>query len=301
MPITCTAINCMQIPGLRGISPVKLLQKSVRKFLDQDMATYAAAVAYHLLFSLFPFVIFSIALLGFLELSNFFEWLRQQAQAFFVEQTMLQVNQLLDQLQQRRRGLLSFGAIVALWAASSGMRAVMNALNVVYGVKEERPAWERYALSILYTLGLGALLILAAALLLITPQAMRWLADQAGLPHFFTALWTWWLRWPVVLLLLTLAVAVVYDVAPDVEQRFRFITPGAFLAVLVWIAASLAFNFYVRNLADYNAMYGSVGTMIMLLLYFFISSVVLLFGAEINAVVEHHARTGKQPGEKKLR
>jgi membrane protein len=142
-------------------------------------------------------------------------------------------------------------------------------------------------------------LLIAAALLLIDPKTMQWLVHQLGLTQFFAAMWTWWLRWPVVLLLLTMAVAVVYAVAPDVEQRFRFITPGAFLAVIVWIAASLAFNYYVRNFADYNAMYGSVGTMIVLFLYFFISSTVLLFGAEINAVAEHHAPAGKNPGEKK--
>jgi membrane protein len=175
----------------------------------------------------------------------------------------------------------------------------MNALNKAYDVEEGRPWWKLYPLSVLYTVGIAAMLIAAAVLLVVGPEAVQWLAQQVGLEQLFVILWTW-LRWPVVLFLLTLAVAVVYYVAPDVEQDFRFITPGAVLSVIVWIAASLAFDYYVRNFADYSVMYGSIGTIIVLLLYFFISGAVLLFGAEVNAVIEHHAPIGKEPSEKKL-
>jgi membrane protein len=289
----------MRIPGLRGLGPVALIKESIKGFFDDDMATYAAALAYQVLFSIFPFIIFLIALLGFLNLSDFFDWLLKQAQFLLPQQAMDQVNRVIHELKQPQGGLLSFGAIVALWSASAGIRAIMNALNKAYDVKEGRPAWKLYPLSILYTIGIAALLIVAAALFLVGPQAMQWLAHQIRLEHFFVVLWTW-LRWPVVLLLLTLVVAVIYYVAPDVEQDFRFITPGAVLAVVVWIASSLAFDYYVRNFANYSATYGSIGTIIVLLLYSYISAAVLLFGAEINAVIEHHAPTGKDPGEKKL-
>jgi membrane protein len=268
--------------------------------MAHDMPAYAAAVTYHVTFSLFPFIFFFIALLGFLDLSNFFDWVRQQAETFFLDQTMQQVNQLIDQLQQRRVGALSLGAIVALWASSSGMRAAMNALNVVYGVKEGRPFWKRFPLSVLYTIGVGTMLVAAAALALVNPQAIQALAEQVGMAQFAAALWAWWLRWPAVVLLLTLAIAIVYGVAPDVEQRFRFVSPGAFLAVVAWMAMTLTFNSYVRSVSSYNVLYGSVGTIIVMLLYFFISANVLLFGAEINVVIEHHAPTGKNEGEKKM-
>jgi membrane protein len=129
--------------------------------------------------------------------------------------------------------------------------------------------------------------------LLIGPQAIEWLAQRAGLEQLFVLLWKW-LRLPVALLLMTSAVAILYYVAPDVEQEFRFITPGAVLAVVAWLVASLAFDFYVKNFSKYNAMYGSIGAIIVLLLYFFISAMVLLFGAEINAVIEHHAPMRKK-------
>ncbi|MFD2274474.1 YihY/virulence factor BrkB family protein [Undibacterium arcticum] len=134
----------------------------------------------------------------------------------------------------------------------------------MYGVKESRPMWKRYPLSLLYTLGIGVLLAIAITLVLGSPHAMQ-VARQVGISQAFATLWAWWLRWPAVVVLLTLTVAAVYGLAPDVEQRFRFVSPGAFLAVVVWIATSLAFNYYVRTVVDYNVLYGSVGTIIVLL------------------------------------
>jgi membrane protein len=266
-------------------------------FIADDMTTYAAALAYQVLFSLFPFLLFLVSLLGFLNIPQFFTWLQQQAQTVLPPTAMGQVNAVIAQLQQPQGGLLSFGILAAIWTASAGVRATMNALNVAYDVEEGRPTWKRFVLSIIYTIGLAVLLIGAAALMILGPQAMQWLADQVGVGSVAVTVWTW-LRWPVAVLLLILAVAAIYYVTPDVEQDFRFITPGSVIAVLVWILASLGFGYYVQNFADYSATYGSIGAIIVLLLYFFISAAVLLFGAEVNAVIEHHAPAGKNPGEK---
>lgn len=289
----------MTIPGLRGMKPFELLKKTLKAFGEDDMSSYAAALAYQILFSLFPFFLFLIALISTLHLPDFMMWLREQAEMFMPQQAMDQVNTVLDQLQQPRGGLLSVGAIVALWTASAGARATMNALNVAYDVKEGRPTWKIYLLSIFYTLAVAAMLIGSAALLLVGPQAMDWLASQIGFEQFFVTLWAW-LRWPIAVILLCLAVAVVYYSAPDAQQKFRFITPGAVLSVIVWIVASIGFNFYVNNFADYDAMYGSIGAVILLLLYFYISASVLLLGAELNAVIEHHSPSGKNPGQKEM-
>lgn len=289
----------MHLPGLGGLGPLDLIKKSIADFLDDDMLTYASALAYQVFFSIFPFVIFLVSLLGFFHLPQLFTWIREQAQFILPQEAMNEVNQVIDHIQQPQGGLLSFGMIIALWTASSAVRATMNAMNVAYDVKEGRPAWKLYPLSIAYTIGVATMLVAAGALMLIGPQAVQWLAHQIGFEQFFVTLWAW-LRWPLVVVLLTLAVAVVYYVAPDVEQSFSFITPGAVLCVVVWIASALAFNFYVSNFADYNATYGSIGTIIVLLSFFFISAVVLLFGAEVNSVIEHHSAEGKNPGDKEM-
>lgn len=288
----------MFVLDLRGLGVIGLLKLTVRDFIDDEMPIYASALAFQMLFSLFPFLLFLIALIGFLDLQNFFDWLQQQASLLLPAQAMDQVNAAIAQFQTQRVGLFSVGIILALWTASAGVRSTMTAMNKAYDVEEGRPAWKRIPLSILYTIGIALMLLSAAGLMVVGPEVMSWLAARVGLEQLIVTLWTW-LRWPVAILLLILALAVIYYVAPDVEQDFRFITPGSVIAVLVWIAASLGFGFYVQNFGNYDATYGSVGAIIIMLLYFFISAAVLLFGAELNAVIEHHHPEGKDPGEKR--
>lgn len=281
----------------RGIGFGTLLKRTIKEFSNDDMSTYASALAYRALFSLFPFLLFLMALLGFLNLSEFFAWLREQAALALPAVAMEQVNPVIDQLQQQKSGLLSVGILVALWTASAGFRSLMNAMNRAYDVDEGRPSWKLMLLSLFYTIGTAVILLASAGLMIVGPQVMEWLADLVGLKETIVLLWAW-LRWPVVVFLMMLLVAVLYYVTPDVEQEFRFITPGSVLAVIVWIAASVGFGIYVQNFADYNATYGSIGAIIVLLLYFYISAAVLLLGAELNAVIEHHSVEGKDPGEK---
>jgi membrane protein len=134
----------------------------------------------------------------------------------------------------------------------------------------------------------------AAALLAIGPQAAEWAATRLGIERIFVTVWTW-LRWPVATVVLMLVVSLVYYAGPNVRARFRFITPGAILAVLIWIAASIGFGYYVQNFGHYDATYGSLGAIVILLFYFYLSAAVLLFGAEVNAVLQErgdkHAKT----------
>lgn len=279
----------LQLPGLRGLGVGRVAWLAIKDFFADDMATYAAALAFHLLLALFPFIIFLVALLGFLYVPGFFDWLLAQARAALPSAAAGRVSHAVEQVRsQSHGGLLSFGIIGAVWAASTGVRSLMNALNVAYDVAESRPIWQRYLLSIVFTLALAVLVIVATALMLVGPEAVARLAGHAGLKHPVVVAWAW-LRIPVALLLLTLAVAAVYDVAPNVDQPFQFLTPGAVLAVLVWLLASLGFSAYVSHIATYSATYGSVAAIIVLLLYFFISSLALLLGAEVNGVIHHHA------------
>ena len=207
----------MRIPGLNDTNPVDLIKRSVREFSKDDMTTYAAALSYHTLFALFPFLIFLVTLLGFLNIPGFFDWLLEQAETAFPQDAFQRVEEVINQVQnQSSGGLLSFGIVTAIWAASSGIRSVMNAMNVAFDVEETRPTWKRYLLSIVYTIGLAVLLIAAAGLMLLGPQVMESIAEQVGLGNAFVTLWTW-LRWPVLAVLLTLSAAIVYYVAPNVD------------------------------------------------------------------------------------
>lgn len=275
----------MQLPGFAGMSPIEVLKQAVKDFLEDDMMTYAAALAFRVLLALFPFVIFLLTLLGALGLSDFFNWLLDQARTALPADAFQVVDRIINEIRgQDRGGLLSFSILFALWAASAGMRSLMNALNAAYDVGESRPTWQRYLFSILYTVGLAVLLIAVTAMMILGPDAMQWLAGHVGLSELFAQLWTW-LRWPVIVLLLLLAFAIIYKVGPNVDQPFKFVTPGSVLGVLIWIVASLGFSLYVSNFGNYGATYGSLGGLVVLLLYFLLSAAVLLFGAEVNSIV----------------
>jgi membrane protein len=271
----------------------RFLKLAFAEFSADDMTTYAAALAYRLIFSIFPFLIFLTALLGFLGAPQFFTWMRDQAAYLLPQQAMDAVENVLSELQTPQGGLMSVGIALAIWSASAGVLGTMDALNVAYEVKERRPMWKRILVAILYTFALAIMLIVAAALMISGPAFLTWLTHYVGLDQLFITIWAW-IRWPIAVFLLMLAVALVYWAAPNVKQPFRFITPGSVLAVTIWVAASLGFGFYVQNFADYNQTYGSLGAVIILLFYFYLSAAVLLFGAELNAVIAREANAIKQ-------
>ncbi|CAN5557352.1 YihY/virulence factor BrkB family protein [soil metagenome] len=258
------------------------LKRAGKEFSDDDMVTYSAAVSYQIFFSLFPFIIFLIALMGFLQLSSVFDFLLKQSEAVMPGSAQSMLSDIVKQVQsQSSGGVMSFGVVLALWSASGGVRMIMHSMNVAYDV-EDRPAWKKFPLSILYALLLATLLITSATLLFMGPQLVDPIVSAVGLSGIFTTVWTF-ARIPVAVLLVMLSVALIYWLFPNYKQPFRFISPGAIIAVIVWILASLAFSFYVSNFSSYSATYGALASVIVLLLYFFISSLILLFGAEINA------------------
>ena len=272
----------------------KRLITAAKEFNEEDMLYYAAALSFQVFFSLFPFLFFVLALLGSLNIPGFWDWLLDQAQAVLPEQPGTGVvEQTVEQIrsQAQNSSLLSFWIIVALWSASTGVRTIMHALNVAYDV-EERPAWKEYLLSILYTILLAVLIIAAVGLMLITSEMAEWLAQQLGLGSAFVTLWQW-LRIPAATLLFIALLALIYYLFPNINQPFRLITPGAVLAVIAWLVASFGFSFYVNNFASYSAIYGSLGAVIVLLIYFYITAFVVLFGAEVNEQIYNLSADGQ--------
>jgi membrane protein len=267
------------------MSPVEAGKRAFTDFQDDDMNTYAAALTYRFLLALFPFIIFLLTLLQAFNLERFFTWLLDQARTALAADAYSQIEQIIQQIRGGASGgLLSFGLIAALWAASSGVRSTMHALNVAYDVKEERSLWKKYVMSLVFTVGLAAMLIAAVALMLLGPQSAEWLAGQIGLGDVVVTLWNW-LRIPAAIVLMMLVVALIYYFFPNVDQPFKIVSPGSVLAVLAWLIATVVFSIYVSNFGNYNATYGSIGGIIALMFYFFISALTLLLGAEVNAVL----------------
>lgn len=273
------------ISGFRGMSPIGVGKQSVKEFMDDDMSTHAAALTYRFLLAIFPFLIFILTLLGAFNMEEFFDSLLNEAQGALSPELYTQFENILTQVQSGANGgLLSFGLILAVWSAAGGVRSVIHALNIAYDVEEERGLIKKYLASVLYTIGLAALFLAALALMFLGPQTIEWVGDQVGLGSVVVTLWTW-LRIPVAIALMVLAIALIYYFFPNVDQPFAIVSPGSVFAVVIWILGTLGFSFYLSNFGNYNATYGSLAGVIVLLLYFYISSAVLLLGAELNAVI----------------
>ena len=268
----------------------KHLINAIERFVEDDMMTYAAAIAFQMFFSLFAFVIFLIALLGFLQIPSLFDQLVEQAETVLPGHAAWIVEQVAGQIhEQSSRWVLFFGIVAALWSASSAVRALMHALNTAYHV-QPRPTWKRFPLSIFYTMVLTVMIIVAVGSIMVNPQVIGWIADQVGVgtqigaSTMFVALWSW-LRFPVAVLLLMVVVALIYYWLPNADEPFQLITLGTVLAAIVWVATSLGFSYFVSNFMFYSATYGTLGAVLALQIYFFMSACVLLFGAEVNVEI----------------
>src|SRR3712207_2027341 len=157
----------------------------------------------------------------------------------------------------------------------------MEAMNVMYEIEEARPFWKQLLISVFLSLGVAFLLLVALGLVVFGPEIGGAVADVVGLGSVFQIVWNI-VQWPVLLFLVVFAFALVYYYAPDVEQRFRWISPGSVVAVVMWLVFSLLFSLYVNNFGSYNATYGSLAGIVILMLYIYYSSLIMLIGAELN-------------------
>ena len=285
---------------LGGLHLPELIKRVSKGVYDHNTIGQAAQLAYYFLFALFPFVLFLTTLLGFLPVTDFLGSILSLLSNLMPAEALTLVQENIHTLvTQQRTGLLSLGILMALWTSSSAIVAIMDNLNRAYGVQEGRPLWKVWGTALLLVLGLSFLLITAGVLLVFGPQLGSFLAHRIGLGHVFAMIWSI-LRWPVMLFFLVFAIANIYYFAPDVEQKWKWITPGSVFAILTWLLTSLGFSYYVGHFGSYNKIYGSIGTFIVLLTWMYLVGFVLLIGGEINANIEHAAQRGKTPGSKQL-
>lgn len=286
---------------LGGMGPKELGRRVAREISNDNVTGRAAQLAYYFLFSLFPFLLFLTALLAYVPIPNLLDQIMALLAPVLPGEAHTLLRDTVNELvTDQKGGLLSFGIAVALWTASSAVAAIADSLNRAYNVKEGRPFWKVRGIAILLTVVLAAMLIASMVLIIFGPQLGHLIAAKVGLGTAFDVMWNV-LRWPVILFLLVLATAIVYYFAPDVEQDWKWITPGSLLAVIMWILASLGFSYYVNNFGNYNATYGSIGAVIVLLTWMYLTGFFLLVGGEINAEIENAAPHGKDKGEKELK
>jgi membrane protein len=267
-------------------------------FLRDNCLGMAAQLAYYFFFALFPALLVLLAIASYFPVERLIDDLFATLGGFAPPEALTIITDQIRKISSGEQGgLLTIGMLAALWSSSAAMTAIIDTVNRAYGVDETRPWWKVRLIAIGLTFGLSIFIIVSFALILVGPALAEQLAGRLGLGQVFE--WTWKiLQWPVVFALVATAIAIVYYHAPDVKQKWVWLTPGSLFATVVWLLASLGFKYYVAKIGAYTETYGAIGGVMILMLWFYLSGLVVLIGAEMNAEIEHAAPAGKDEGER---
>jgi membrane protein len=291
---------------LGGLSWRSLAKRVWADLGKDDIFGRAAQLSYYFLLALFPLLLFLTSVIGLIlgsetglrqSLFNYLGKVLPSSASELVSNTLFEVS------SASGGGKISFGVLAALWAASNGMGAISESLNVAYHVKETRAWWKQRLIAVGLTVALAVLIITALVIVLYGGRIADSLATTYGLGGSFTLAWKI-LQWPIVLAFLFVGFALIYYWAPDLrDQNWRWVTPGSMVAVILWLLVSFAFRLYLHYFNSYSKTYGSLGAVIILMLWFYLTGAAILIGGEVNSDIEAAAaRAGipeaKEEGER---
>lgn len=269
-----------------------LLRQTGQEIVADNCLGLAAQLAFYFLLALFPALLFLVALLGYLPIENAFGELLVALRSVAPVELIALLRGQLEQIGEGSHGgLLTLGILGAVWSSSAAMVAIIDALNRAYNVPEWRPWWKRRLVAILLTVALAVFTLIALSLVIVGPALAIRIADWLGMARIVALLWSL-IRWPVIVLVVIVAMDLVYHFAPNRRGSWVWITPGSLLATALWIVTSLVFKVYVTSFGAYAATYGAIGGAIITMLWFYLSSIAILIGAELNAVIEDARRSG---------
>ncbi len=276
-----------------------------RQIYEDELLGRCAELAYFFLFSVFPLLLFLTTLFGYLaERNPAIRWdlFRYVARVSPSRDVTDLLNNTLTEIRTARTGTkLYLSLAAAIWVASNGMLAVSRALNTACGLKESRPWWRRRITAILLTLTFAVLAVTALAMIFYGREIGEALADRFGVGIFFSALWHVYLRWLLILVFAVLSFEIVYNYAPNLgeAQERSWGSPGAVTGVALWLLASFGLRLYLLYFRSYTTAYGSLGAVILLLVWFYFTAFAILMGGEVNS--EIYRELALQRGEKRPR
>jgi membrane protein len=277
--------------GFRSqLSLIEIVKRTVAEIGDDNCMGLAAQLAFYFFLSLFPALLFLVALLGYLPIDGALIALLAAIEPVAPREIIVLLR---DQIAELRTGnhasLLTFGIVGAIWSSSAATVAIIDAMNRAYDVTEWRPWWKRRLVALGLTIGLAVFIVAALLFVLVGPDMVLWAATRFGFAPAVASVWSV-LRWPLIVLFVMLGIDLVYHFAPNLRRDWAWLTPGSVLAMVVWIGSSLAFKLYVSRFADFNETHGAIGGIIVVLLWFYVSSFAILIGAELNGVIEQARR-----------
>jgi membrane protein len=277
----------------------EILRRTFREAIWKDNClALAAQLAYYFFFALFPTLLFLVALASYFPVDALVDDLFRTLGGFMPPEALKLITDQITKISgSQDTGLMTLGMLLAVSSSSAAMTAIIDTLNRAYGIDEGRPWWHVRLTAIALTIGVALFILVSFALVIVGPTLATRLATVWHLGPAFE--WTWKIfQWPVVFMLVSVGIALIYYFAPDAEQDWIWLTPGSIFATVLWLVASLGFKYYVANWGNYTETYGLIGAVMILLLWFYISGLVILIGAEMNAEIEHASPHGKDFGEK---
>ena len=294
--------NEAEVPMAEDLGLVDFFKLTYEEVEEDHVMAFAGNLAYKAIFAIFPFFTFLLSLLGLFNAQDLVNTMIKNLSGMLPQSaTKFIEGQLLSITQSQAESAFTFGAIIsillALWGVSGAFRSVMEAMNVMYEVEEDRPFWKKYGISIFISLAVVLLMLTAFVIVVFGRSIGGAVAETVGLGTIFQTVWSI-VQWPIVACVVLFTFAVVYYFAPAAKQRWRWISPGSVLAFIFWLLFSLAFSYYAGNFSSYNETYGSLAGVIIFMLYVYYSALIMLVGAEMNQVIEWHIPGGKDEGEK---
>lgn len=259
------------------------------RFQEHEIPALGAQLTYYLILGFFPFLIFLLTLLSYTPVTS--EQVLNDLSRVLPAEAFKIVKEVVRQtLGSSRQTLLSLGALFTIWASSNGINAVIRGINKAYEENETRPFWKVRGMSIIFTLGLVLVIIMAFLLLVLGKLIGQALFTHLGYNEIFLRSWQLY-RFLVPMGVMLLIFIFFYFYAPNKKMRIRETIPGAVFSSLGWVVTSWGFSFYVNNFANYSRTYGSIGGIIILLLWLYLSSMVILIGGEINATLSFNRKS----------
>jgi membrane protein len=266
-----------------------IIKATIAEIGDDNCIGLAAQLAFYFFLALFPALLFLVALIGYLPVEDALASLLAALGTVAPNEVLRVIREQLTEISSGSHvGILTVGILGAVWSSSAAMVAIIDALNHAFDVSEWRSWWKRRLLAMALTMALSVFIIVSLISLLVGPDVVGWIAAIFGLDSVVATIWAV-MRWPVSVMLIVLGVDLVYFFAPNRRVEWVWITPGSLVATGLWILGSLAFKVYVTRFGDYNATYGAIGGVMVLLLWFYVSGLAILVGAELNGVIERDA------------
>ena len=264
----------------------ELAKRTVKDSIEDGVPVLAAQLAFYFFLALFPTLLFLVSLLAYLPVESALDPALARMEALLPSSILELIRQQIDQvLAGERGGLMTFAIAGAIWSSSSAMTAIISALNRAYDITEFRPWWRMRIVAVALTLSLALFTVLAFTFVVGGVDLARWVTRLVGGGALFESVWTV-AQWGIALALVVVAVDLVYHFAPNADTEWVWVTPGSLLATALWMLASLGFKVYVQNFSNYTALYGAIGSVIVMMLWFYLSGFALLVGAELNAEID---------------